>query len=314
MKRDSSIYVAGHTGLIGSAIARRLKAEGYKNIITRRHEELDLTDRQKTEAFFTDEKPEYVFLSAAKVGGIYANSAYPAEFIYENLMIQTNTIDLSYRYGVKKLIFLISSCVYPKACPQPMREERILTGPIEPTSEPFAMAKLAGMEMCRAYDRQYGANFISVIAANIYGINDHLDDGSHVVSALIKRFHRAKTKGEEAVTIWGSGKPTRDFLYADDLADACLFLMDRYDSSGPINVGTGVETSIKELAALVKEISGFQGKIIYDTVKPDGNPRRLLDSGKIKALGWKPGIPLEKGLELTYNWYKGLEITAASKR
>lgn len=306
MKKNSSIYVAGHKGLVGSAIMRRLKLQGYKDIITRTHKELDLVDKKKVESFFAKEKPEYVFLAAAKVGGIYANNTYPAEFIYQNLMIQTNMIDLSYKYDVKKLLFLASSCIYPKTCKQPMKEEHLLTGPIEPTNEAFAVAKLAGIKMCQAYNCQYGTNFISIIPANVYGINDRFGENAHVVLSLIKNFHEAKIKGQEGVTIWGSGKPKRNFLYVDDLADACLFLMKNYNSSEIINVGTGIETSIKELTELVRQITGFKGKIIYDTTKPDGNPRRFLDSSKIKALGWEPNIVLNKGLKLTYSWYREL--------
>jgi GDP-L-fucose synthase len=306
MKKNSSIYVAGHKGLVGSAIVKKLKLQGYKNVITRTHKELDLVDKKKAESFFAKEKPEFVFLAAAKVGGIYANNTYPAEFIYQNLMIQTNVIDLSYKYGVKKLLFLASSCIYPKTCKQPIKEGYLLTGPIELTNEAFAVAKLAGIKMCQAYNRQYGTNFISVIAANVYGVNDRFDENAHVISSLIKNFHEAKIKGQEAVTIWGSGKPKRDFLYVDDLADACLFLMKNYNSSEIINVGTGIETSIKELAELVRQITGFKGKTIYDAAKPDGNLRRFLDSSKIKALGWKPNVVLNKGLRLAYNWYKEL--------
>jgi GDP-L-fucose synthase len=306
MKKNSSIYVAGHKGLVGSAIVKKLKLQGYKNVITRTHKELDLVDKKKAESFFAKEKPEFVFLAAAKVGGIYANNTYPAEFIYQNLMIQTNVIDLSYKYGVKKLLFLASSCIYPKTCKQPIKEEYLLTGPIELTNEAFAVAKLAGIKMCQAYNRQYGTNFISVIAANVYGVNDRFDENAHVISSLIKNFHEAKIKGQEAVTIWGSGKPKRDFLYVDDLVVACLFLMKNYNSSEIINVGTGIETSIKELAELVRQITGFKGKTIYDAAKPDGNLRRFLDSSKIKALGWKPNVVLNKGLRLAYNWYKEL--------
>jgi len=307
MKRNSSIYVAGHKGLVGSAILRKLKSQGYRNIITRTHKELDLVDKKKAESFFAKEKPEYVFLAAAKVGGIYANNTYPAEFVYQNLMIQTNVLDLSYKYGVEKLLFLASSCLYPKTCKQPMKEEHVLTGPIELTNEAFAVAKLAGIKMCQAYNRQYSTNFISIIPANVYGVNDHCDENAHVVSSLIKNFHEAKTKGQKRVTIWGSGKPKRDFLYVDDIADACLFLMKNYSSSEIINVGTGIETSIKELAESVRQITGFKGQTTFDTTKPDGNPRRLLDSSKIKGLGWEPNIPLNKGLKLTYNWYKELK-------
>jgi len=307
MKRNSSIYVAGHKGLVGSAIMRKLKSQGYRDIITRTHKELDLVDKKKVESVFAKEKPEYVFLAAAKVGGIYANNTYPAEFVYQNLMIQTNVLDLAYKYGVEKLLFLASSCLYPKTCKQPMKEEHVLTGPIELTNEAFAVAKLAGIGMCQAYNRQYRTNFISIIPANVYGINDRFDENAHVVSSLIKNFHEAKTKGRKCVTIWGSGKPKRDFLYVDDISDACLFLMKNYNSSEIITVGTGIETSIKELAESVRRTTGFKGKTTFDTTKPDGNPRRLLDSSKIKGLGWEPNIPLNKGLKLTYNWYKELK-------
>lgn len=304
MNRDAKIYVTGHTGLIGLAIVRKLRALGYNNILTRTHQELDLIDRQAVEVFFAKEKPEYVFLAAARVGGIYANSIYPAEFIYQNLMIQINVIDLSYRYGAKKLLFLASSCIYPKVCSQPMKEEYLMTGPIEPTNEPFGIAKLAGIKMCQSYNSQYGTNFISVIPANVYGINDHFDEDGHVVASLIKRFHEAKTKGYKSVTIWGTGKPKREFLYVDDLADACIFLMDRYNKSEVINAGTGYDTSIAELAELIKGVVGFKESITYDTERPDGNPCRLLDVNRINNLGWKAKIELKTGLDLTYQWYR----------
>jgi len=304
VNKNSLIYVAGHTGLVGSAILRKLKARGYKNLITKTHREMDLTGKKKVERFFAKEKPEYVFLAAAKVGGIHANRTYPAEFIYENLMIQTNVIDLSYRYGVKKLLFPESSCIYPKMCPQPMREEYLLTGLLEPTNEPFAIAKIAGMKMCEAYNRQYGTNFISIIPANVYGINDHFNEDGHVVASLIRRFHEAKTEGHKGVTIWGTGRPKREFLYVDDLADACIFLMDRYDKSEVINVGTGCSTSIAELSGLIKQAVGFDGNIDYDIIRPDGNPERLLDTSKITALGWRPEMQLAEGLKTTYEWYK----------
>jgi len=304
MDRNGKIYVAGHTGLIGSAIMRRLESLGYKNIITSTHKELDLTEKVKAAEFFKKQSPEYVFLAAARVGGIYANSTYPAEFIYENIMIQTNVIDLSYRYGVKKLLFLASSCIYPKICEQPMKEEYLLTGPIEPTNEPFGMAKLAGIKMCQAYNRQYGTNFISVIPANVYGIHDHFNEDGHVMAALIRKFCEAKNKGDRAVTIWGTGRPKREFLYVDDLAEACIFLMDHYIENEPINVGTGVGTSVSELAKLVKDVTEFGGSIHYDPTKPDGNPIRLLDIGRIKTLGWSAGISLEEGLRITYDWYQ----------
>ncbi len=304
MKKNSSIYVAGHCGLVGSAFMRLLARKGYQKLITRTHRELDLTDKKKVEGFFAKQRPDYVFLSAARVGGISANSAYPAEFIYENLMIQANVIDAAYRFGVKKLLFLGSSCIYPKNCPQPMKEKFILSGPIEPSNEPFAMAKLAGIKMCQAYNKQYKTNFISVIPANVYGINDHADENAHVISALMNRFYVAKRKGEKKVVIWGSGRPKREFLYVDDLANACLFLMDHYDSNEIINIGTGVETSIKDLAAFIKTTTGFQGKLEYDANKPDGNLRRFLDTKKIKGLGWRSSIDLKNGLKRTFEWFK----------
>lgn len=306
MEKDSRIYVAGHAGLVGSAIVRRLAALGYTNILAKRHQELDLTDRVRTEMFFKDGMPKYVFLVAAKVGGILANNTYPADFIYQNLMIQTNVIDLSHKYGVKKLLFVGSSCIYPKECPQPIKEEYLLTGAIEPTNEPFAVAKIAGIRMCQSYNRQHGTNFISAIPANVYGINDSFDlHDSHVVSSLIRKFHEAKTVEQDSVSIWGTGKPRREFLYADDLADACIFLMNTYNDNEIINIGTGNDTSIGELAYIIMETVGFKGKISYDTTRPDGISRRLLDASKIKTLGWKPNIGLEKGIRLTYEWYKG---------
>ena len=304
MDRNSRVYVAGHTGLIGSAVVRKLKSLSYKNIITRTHKEMDLTERDKVAEYFRKEGPEYVFLAAARVGGIYANSTYPAEFIYENLMIQTNVIDLSYRYGVKKLLFLASSCIYPKMCKQPMKEEYLLTGPIEPTNEPFGIAKLAGVKMCQAYNRQYGTCFISIIPANVYGMNDHFNEDGHVLASLIQRFHEAKVEGSNGVTIWGTGRPKREFFYADDLAEALIFLMHEYNEDEAINVGTGVDISIAELAELIKETVGFKGDVHYDTTKPDGNPVRLLDTSRMNALGWKPKISLEEGLRITYEWYK----------
>jgi len=304
MDRNSRVYVAGHKGLVGSAVLRKLKSLGYKDIITRTHKEMDLTEGDKIAEFFKKEGPEYVFLAAAKVGGIYANSTFPAEFIYENLMIQTNVIDLSYRYGVKKLLFLGGSCIYPKRCKQPIKEEYLLTGPIEPTNEPFGIAKLAGLKMCQAYNRQYGTCFISVIPANVYGINDHFDENGHVLASLIKKFHEAKVNGSKGVTLWGTGRPKREFFYVDDLAEALVFLMDQYDGSEPMNVGTGFDTSIAELADLIKRIVAFKGDTEYDPTKPDGNPVRLLDTSRMNALGWKPKISLEEGLRMTYEWYK----------
>lgn len=304
MKKGALIYVAGHTGLIGSAIVRRLKLSGYKNIITRTHKQLDLTNQSGVKNFFKKERPEYVFLAAGKVGGISANKHYPAEFIYQNIMIQANLIDLSYRFGVKKLLFLASSCIYPKFCKQPMKENYLLTGPVEPTSEAFAIAKLSGIKMCQGYSHQYGKNFISVVPSNIYGINDHLTEDAHVISSLMRRFYEARICKRKTVRVWGSGKPKREFLYVDDLADACLFLMNHYDKNEVINTGSGIETSIKDLAEIISSICSYDGKIIYDKTKPDGNLRRFLDSSKIQKLGWKPKIGLKQGLKITYDWFR----------
>ena len=296
--------MAGHTGLIGSALIRKLKVLSFSNVITRTRKALDLTDRKKIKSFFSKERPEYVILAAAKVGGIYANNTYPAEFIFENLSIQNNVIDQAYRYGVKKLLFLASSCVYPKLCKQPMKEEYLMTGPIETTNEPYAVAKLSGIKMCQAYHKQYGANFISVIPANVYGMNDHFDENGHVLAALVKKFYTACDKKYKSVSIWGTGKPMREFFYVDDLADACIFLLRNYDQSEVINLGVGKETSISDLASRIKEISGFKGELIFDKSKPDGNPRRLLDNSKITSMGWKADTTLEEGLNLTWKWYK----------
>lgn len=306
MNKNSLIYVAGHTGLVGSAVLRQLIKSGYKNILTKSHKVLDLTNRSKTENFLKKHLPEYVFLTAGKVGGILANDTYPADFIYQNILIQTNVIDLGYKYGVKKLLFLGCPCIYPKMCPQPMKEEYLLSGYIEPTNEPYAIAKICGIKMCQAYNRQYGTNFISAIPPNLYGINDHFDDSGHVVASLIRKFHEAKVAGSkpDSVTIWGTGKPRREFLYADDVAEACIFLMNKYNSGEVINIGGSCDVSIAELAGIIKKVTGFRGKIIYDRTKPDGIPRRLLSSSKITALGWRPGTRLEDDLKLTYEWYK----------
>ncbi|MDI6716131.1 MAG: GDP-L-fucose synthase [Actinomycetota bacterium] len=304
MRSNSKIYVAGHRGLVGSAIVRKLEAEGYTNLILRTSSELDLTDGPAVKAFFEAEKPEYVFLAAAKVGGIWANSHYPADFIYNNLAIQVNVIHNAYLYGVKKLLFLGSSCIYPKYAPQPMKEEYLLTGSLEPTNEPYAVAKIAGIKMCQAYNRQYGTNFISVMPTNLYGPNDNFDlENSHVLPALIRKFHEAKVKGLPSVSVWGTGSPRREFLYVDDLADACLFLMKHYDDSELINIGVGEDLTIKELALLIKEIVGFEGKIEFDASKPDGMARKLLDVSKINSLGWKAKVDLRQGIEATYRWY-----------
>ena len=304
MKRNSRIYIAGHTGLIGSAILRCLKKNGYKNIITRTHRQLDLTDHGKVDRFFSRERPEYIFVAAARVGGIHANSTYPAEFIYQNLMIQNHLIDLAHQYKVKKLLLLSSSCIYPKKCSQPMKEESLFTGLMEPTNEPYGMAKLAGIRMCQAYQKQYGSQFISVIPANVYGIQDHFDENGHVLAALIGKFHDAVQRKARKVTLWGTGKPKREFLYVDDAADACLFLMKHYQGADPINLGTGRETSISQLARMIQKVSGYKGDLIFDTKRPDGNPRRLLDSSRIHALGWQASVPLEEGLKTTYDWYQ----------
>ena len=305
MEYNSKIYVAGHRGLVGSAILRRLESEGYKNIIHKTRKELDLTRQSAVEAFFEKEKPEYVFLAAAKVGGIYANSTYPAEFIYSNLMAQANIINAAHIYGAEKLLFLGSSCIYPRDCPQPMKEEYLLSGYLEPTNEPYAVAKIAGIKMCQSYNRQYGTNFISVMPTNLYGPNDNFDlMDSHVLPALIRKFHEAKVNDKPYVEVWGSGNPKREFLFVDDLADACLFLMENYDKSEIINIGTGEDISIKELAEMVKEIAGYEGDIRFDSSKPDGTLRKLLDVSRINSLGWKAKTPLKAGIEKTYEWYK----------
>ena len=304
MEKDSKIYVAGHRGLVGSAIMRRLKAESYKNLLTHTHAELDLTRQEKVEEFFHEERPDYVFLAAARVGGIYANNAYPAEFIYSNLTIQTNIIHASYVFKVKKLLFLGSSCIYPKNCPQPMKEEYLLSGPLEPTNEPYAVAKIAGIKMCQAYNRQYGTNFLSVMPTNLYGPNDNFDlKTSHVLPALIRKFHEAKIKGLSEVEIWGTGSPRREFLHVDDLADACLFLMNNYNGSKIINIGVGKDQTIRELAEIIAGLTGFKGSIRFDTGKPDGTPVKRLDVSKINSIGWRARIGLEQGIAETYKWY-----------
>ena len=304
MDKESKIFVAGHRGLVGSAILRKLQAEGYTNLVTRTRAELDLRDQAAVNRFFEEERPEYVFLAAAKVGGILANSTYPADFIRDNLQIQTNVIDAAYRHGVKKLLFLGSSCIYPKYAPQPMKEEHLLTGPLEPTNEWYAVAKIAGIKMAQAYRRQYGFNAISLMPTNLYGPGDNFDlETSHVIPALIRKFHEAKVEGKPHVVVWGTGKPRREFLHVDDLADAALFLMKNYDSEEIINVGVGEDVSIRELAELIQDVVGFEGEIVFDTTKPDGTPRKLLDVSRLQALGWKARIPLREGLASTYRWY-----------
>ena len=343
MNRSSKIYIAGHGGLVGSAIWRRLASVGYVNLVGRRSGELDLTRQSDVEAFFAEEKPEYVFLAAAKVGGIMANNTYPAEFIYRNLMIQNNIIHSSWVNGVRKLLFLGSSCIYPKFAPQPMKEEYLLTGELEPTNEPYAVAKIAGIKMCQSYNRQYGTNYISVMPTNLYGPNDNFDlETSHVLPALIRKFHEARirmanspeaggmrseaktsnlepltsivsssasnlrpqTSNVPHVTIWGSGKPRREFLYIDDLADACVYLMEHYDGSDIVNIGVGEDISIAEVAELLREITGYEGKVVYDSRKPDGTPRKLLDVSRLHSLGWRAKTGLREGLSRTYEWYK----------
>jgi GDP-L-fucose synthase len=341
MNRNSKIYVAGHTGLVGSAILRRLQSEGFSKLIARSHKELDLTRQAEVETFFKAEKPEYVFLAAAKVGGILANNTYPAQFIYDNLVIQTNVIHAAYRTGAKKLLFLGSSCIYPRECPQPMKEEYLLSGKLEPTNEPYAIAKIAGIEMCRSYNRQYGTRFISVMPTNVYGPGDNFDLAtSHALAALIRKFHEAKIGGQpaslvtspcqgrqesedriqnarigdqafeignrrgiETVTIWGTGAPRREFLHVDDLADACVLLMKNYDESEIINIGVGKDITIRELGELISDIVGFQGSIEYDPSKPDGMPQKLLDVSRLGELGWRAKISLREGIEMTYRWY-----------
>lgn len=301
MNKSDKIYIAGHNGMVGSAIARKLTAQGFTNLIKRSSRQLDLRNQAAVNDFFAAEKPDYVFLAAAKVGGIVANNTYRAEFIYDNLMIQSNIIHTSYVNNVKKLMFLGSSCIYPKLAPQPLEESYLLTGLLEPTNEPYAIAKIAGIKMCDAYRSQYGCNFISAMPTNLYGPNDNYDlEKSHVLPAMIRKFHEAKVNQRSEVIIWGSGKPKREFLHTDDLADAVLFLMEEYDESGLVNIGVGEDIEIGELAALVKDIVGFQGKIVNDLSKPDGTPRKLMDVGKINRLGWKASIGLREGIESVY--------------
>ncbi len=304
MNLDAKIYVAGHRGLVGSAIVRNLEDKGYKNIIYRTHKELDLTNQEAVRRFFEEEKPEYVFLAAAKVGGIHANNTYPADFIYENLMIQNNVIKAAHDFEVKKLLFLGSTCIYPKMAPQPIKEEYLLTGALEETNEAYAVAKIAGLEMCKFFKRQYGDNFISCMPTNLYGPNDNFDlKNSHVLPALIRKFHEAKVNNSEAVEVWGTGTPLREFLYVDDMADACVFLMENYDGEQHVNIGTGEEVSIRELAETVKEVVGFDGELVFNTEMPDGTPRKLTTVDKLHGLGWKHKVSLDKGIRLAYNWF-----------
>ena len=304
MQRTDKIYIAGHRGMVGSAILRALQAKGYNNFVLKTSAELDLRNQQAVNDFFEQEKPKYVFLAAAKVGGIQANNTYRADFIYENLLIEANIIHAAYVQKVEKLLFLGSSCIYPKNAPQPLKEEYLLTGLLEPTNEPYAIAKIAGIKMCDAYRAQYYCNFISAMPTNLYGPNDNYDlNNSHVLPALLRKFHEAKVNGEATVTVWGSGKPMREFLHVDDMADACLFLMEHYDEEGYVNVGCGTDISIKDLALMIKEIVGFNGDIVFDNSKPDGTMRKLMDVGKIEGMGWKHGITLRSGLESVYKHY-----------
>ena len=304
MNLESRIYVAGHRGLVGSAIARRLRSAGYENLLARTRDRLDLADPRAVEAFFEAEKPEYVFLAAARVGGILANDTFPVDFLRDNLSIELNVIDAAHRHGVKKLLFLGSSCIYPKFAPQPMKEEHLLTGELEPTNEPYAIAKIVGIKLCQAYRRQHGADFISVMPTNLCGPGDNFDlETSHVLAALVRKFHEAKEHGDPSVLVWGTGKPRREFLYVDDLADACLFLMNNYSGAEPINVGVGEDVSITELAELVGEVVGYEGEITYDTTRPDGTPRKLLDVSKMSDLGWRAKTPLRESVEKTYAWF-----------
>ena len=301
MDLNSKIYIAGHRGMVGSAINRKLQAEGFSNLILKTSAELDLRKQQAVQNFFSAEKPDYVFLAAAKVGGIMANNTFRGEFLYENLMIQNNVIHSSWLNGVKKLIFLGSSCIYPKMAPQPLKEEYLLTGELEPTNEPYAIAKIAGIKLCDAYRSQYGCNYISVMPTNLYGPNDNYDlNNSHVFPALIRKFHEAKVSGASSVTLWGTGKPRREFLHADDLASACFYLMQNYNEAGLLNIGTGEDIEIGELALLIKKIVGFEGEIIHDLSKPDGTPRKLMDVSKLHNFGWKHSIGLEEGIRKVY--------------
>lgn len=299
--KDARIYVAGHTGLVGNALWRQLQKRGFKNLIGKTRAELELLDPQAVHRFFEDYRPEYVFLAAAKVGGILANMRYPVDFLRDNLSIELNIIECAYRYGVKKLLFLGSSCIYPKFAPQPMKEEYLLSGYLEPTNEWYAIAKIAGIKLCQAYRRQYGCNFISAMPTNLFGPNDnyHPED-SHVLPAFIRRFHEAKVKGLDTVTCWGTGSPRREFLYSDDMADACIFLMENYDDERIINIGYGSDITIKELSELVAEVVGYKGKILWDTSKPDGTPRKLLDSSRLFSMGWRPKHDLRSGIALAY--------------
>ncbi|ACL77730.1 GDP-L-fucose synthase family protein [Ruminiclostridium cellulolyticum] len=304
MNKESKIFVAGHTGMVGSAIVRRLQKNGYENIICKSHKELDLTDQSSTEYFFRDEKPDYVFLAAAKVGGIHANNSYPADFIMENMLIECNVIKSSYKNGVKKLMFLGSSCIYPKLCPQPIKEEYLLTGELEPTNEAYALAKISGIKMCQSYNKQYHTIFISAMPASLYGVNDRFDiNNSHVIPSMIIKLHEAKINNKPYVELWGTGNPLREFLYVDDMADACLYLMQNYEENEFVNIGSGKEISIRKLAETLKLVIGYNGELLFDTTKPDGTPRRVLDNTRIYKTGWRPQVDMEEGLQREYEYY-----------
>lgn len=305
MDKNSKIFIAGHRGLVGSAIVRALQKDGFTNLVTKTSKELDLTNQNAVADFFSKEKPEYVFLAAAKVGGIMANKTYPADFIYKNLLIQKNAIHNAHIHNTKKLLFLGSSCIYPKLCPQPIKEEYLLTGELEPSNKAYALAKIAGIVTCQSYNEQYGTNFISLMPTNLYGPNDNFDlENSHVLPAMMRRFHEAKLAGNPSVTLWGTGVAMREFLHVDDLAEACLFLMQNYDDSSIVNVGTGEDVTIKELAEKIKKVVGYEGEIVWDTTKPDGTPRKLLDVSKLNKLGWKHTTSLDEGVTSTYRWFK----------
>jgi len=304
MEKGDKIYVAGHRGLVGSAIVRRLQADGYDNLLLRTSKELDLREQAAVRAFFAAEKPDYVILAAARVGGILANDTYPAEFIYDNLMMEVNIVDAAHQHNTRKLLALGSTCIYPRMAPQPLKEEYLLTGPLEPTNEWYAVAKIAGIKLCQAYRRQYGCSFIAAMPTNLYGPGDNFNlEKSHVLPALIRKFHAAKENGEASVTLWGTGKPLREFLHVDDLADACLFLLENYDDEEIVNIGVGEDLSVAELAGIVRDVVGFEGEIVYDVSRPDGTPRKLVDVSKINSLGWRARIGLPEGVAQTYQWF-----------
>jgi len=306
VEQNAKIFVAGHRGMVGSAIVRRLEAGGYRNLLTRTHAELDLTDQAAVQRFMEQEKPEYIFLAAAKVGGIHANNTYRAEFIYQNLVMEANVIHAAWRAGVKRMLFLGSSCIYPRDCPQPIREDYLLTGPLEQTNEPYAIAKIAGIKLCESYNRQYGTRYVSAMPTNLYGPNDNYDlNNSHVLPALIRKAHEAKVHGDKQLVVWGTGKPMREFLYVDDMADACVFLMESNISEGLFNVGTGEDVTIREVAEAVMRVVGFQGEIVFDSNKPDGTPRKLLDVGLLREKGWSAKTGLEQGIALAYQDFLG---------